>query len=63
MQKKKLKEKKKKLKKKKKKKKKKERENMHTDRCGNTCRQKCCAKGSRKETKIQKFMYIDMTNV
>ena len=22
-------------------------ENMHTDRCGNTGRQKCCAKGSR----------------
>ena len=27
----------------------KKRENMHTDRCGNTCRQKCCAKGSGKE--------------
>jgi hypothetical protein len=25
------------------------RENMHTDRCGNTRRQKCCAKGSGKE--------------
>ena len=24
----------------------KKRENMHTDRCGNTCRPKCCAKGS-----------------
>ena len=24
---------------------------MHTDRCGNTCRQKCCAKGSKKEVK------------
>ena len=36
---------------------------MHTDRCGNTCRQKCCAKGSGKEVKIQEFMYIDTTNV
>jgi len=26
---------------------------MHTDRCGNTRRQKCCAKGSGKEVKIQ----------
>jgi uncharacterized membrane protein len=26
--------------------KKQKRENMYTDRCGNTCRQKCCAKGS-----------------
>jgi hypothetical protein len=33
------------------------RENMHTDRCGNTSRQKCHTKGSRKETKIQEFMY------
>ena len=31
---------------------------MHTDRCGNTCRQKCCAKGSGKEVKIQEFMYL-----
>ena len=23
-------------------------ENMHTDRCGNACKQKCRAKGSRK---------------
>ena len=30
---------------------------MHTDRCGNTCRQKCCAKGSGKEVKIQEFMW------
>jgi hypothetical protein len=29
---------------------------MHTDRCGNTRRQKCCAKGSRKEVKIQEFI-------
>jgi len=26
----------------------KKRESMHTDRCGNTRRQKCCAKGSGK---------------
>jgi hypothetical protein len=36
---------------------------MHTDRCGNTCRQKCCAKGSGKEVKIQEFVYRDTTNV
>ena len=36
---------------------------MHTDRCGNTCRQKYCAKGSGKEVKIQEFMYRDTTNV
>jgi len=36
---------------------------MHTDRCGNTRRQKCCAKGSIKEVKIQEFMYRDTTNV
>ena len=36
---------------------------MHTDRCGNTCRQKCCAKGSRKEVKIQEFSLRDTTNV
>jgi len=36
---------------------------MHTDRCGNTCRQKCCAKGSGKEVKIQQFIYGDTTNV
>jgi len=36
---------------------------MHTDTCGNTHRQKCCAKGTRKEVKIQKFMYRDITNV
>ena len=28
----------------------KKRGNMHTDRCGNTCRQKCCAKGSGKRS-------------
>ena len=36
---------------------------MHTDRCGSTCRQKCCAKGSGKEVKIQEFMYRDTANV
>jgi len=36
---------------------------MHTDRCGNTSRQKYCAKGSGKEVKIQEFMYRDTTNV
>ena len=36
---------------------------MHTDRCGNTCRQKCHAKGSRKEAKIQEFMCRVTTNV
>jgi hypothetical protein len=36
---------------------------MHTDRCGNTGRQKHCAKGSGKEVKIQEFMYRDTTNV
>ena len=36
---------------------------MHIDRCGNTRRQKCCAKGSGKEDKIRKFMYRDTTKV
>jgi len=36
--------------------------NMHTDRCGNTRRQKCCAKGSGKEVKIQELMCRDTTN-
>ena len=36
---------------------------MHTDRCGSTRRQKCCAKESRKEVKIQEFRYRDTTNV
>jgi hypothetical protein len=35
---------------------------MHTDRCGNTGRQKC-AKGSGKEVKIQEFMCRDAANV
>jgi hypothetical protein len=42
---------------------KKKRENAHTDRCGNTSGQKCHAKGSREETKIQAFMYRDTMNV
>jgi hypothetical protein len=41
----------------------KKRENMHTDRCGNTRRHKCRAKGSGKEVKIQEFRYRDTTNV
>ena len=32
---------------------------MHTDRYGNTHRQKCCAKGSGKEVKVQGYMYRD----
>ena len=36
---------------------------MHTDRCGNTRRQKCRAKSSGKEVKIQEFRYRDTTNV
>jgi len=36
---------------------------MHTDRCGNTRRQKCRAKGSGKEVKIQEFRNRDTTNV
>ena len=36
---------------------------MHTDRGGNARRQKCCAKGSGKEVKIQEFVYRDTTNV
>ena len=36
---------------------------MHTDSCGNTLRQKCHAKGSRKEVKIQESRYKDTTNV
>jgi hypothetical protein len=33
------------------------------NRCGNTHRQKCCAKGSGKEVKIQEFMCRDTPNV
>ena len=36
---------------------------MHTDRCGNTCRQKYCAKGSGKEVEIQEFRYRDTMNM
>jgi hypothetical protein len=36
---------------------------MHTDRCDITRRQKCRAKGSGKEVKIQEFKYRDTTNV
>jgi len=36
---------------------------MHTDGCGNTHRQKFHAKGSRKETTIQEFMYRDTMTV
>jgi hypothetical protein len=36
---------------------------LHIDRCGNTRRQKCCAKGSGKEVKIQEFMYRDTKKV
>jgi hypothetical protein len=33
------------------------------DRCGKTHRQKCYAKGSGKEVKIQEFIYRDTMNV
>ena len=33
---------------------------MQTGRCGNTRRQKCCAKESRKEVKIREFRYRDI---
>jgi hypothetical protein len=36
---------------------------MYTDRCGNTRRQKCRAKGSGNEVKIQQFMYRESANV
>jgi len=36
---------------------------MHCDRCGNTRRQKCCAKGIGKEVKIHEFMYRDKKNM
>jgi len=36
---------------------------LHTDKCGNTRRQKCCTKGSGKEVKIQEFVYRDTANV
>jgi hypothetical protein len=36
---------------------------MHIDRCSNNRRQKCCAKGSGKEVKIEDLRYRDRTNV
>ena len=36
---------------------------MHTDRCGNTHRQKCRGKGSGKVVKKQGFRYTDTKNV
>jgi hypothetical protein len=36
---------------------------MHTDRCSNTGRQKCRAKESGKEVKMQDFRYRDTANV
>jgi hypothetical protein len=36
---------------------------MHTDRCGNTCRQKCCAKGSGKEVKIQELEAVHAVEI
>jgi hypothetical protein len=36
---------------------------VHTDRCDNTSGQKCYATGSRKDTKIQEFMYRGTMNV
>ena len=36
---------------------------MHTDRCGKTGRQKCCAKVSGKDVNIQGFMSRNTTNV
>jgi hypothetical protein len=36
---------------------------MQTDRCGDTCSQKCCENGSENEVEIQEFMYRDRTNV
>jgi hypothetical protein len=36
---------------------------MHTDRSDSTCGEKCRAKGSKKETKIQQFMDRNTTNM
>ena len=36
---------------------------MHNDRCGSTCRQKCCRTGSGKEVKILEFVYRGTANV
>ena len=35
---------------------------MHTNRCGSTCRQICCAKGRRKGAKIREFIHRCTTN-
>ena len=37
--------------------------NNDNDRCGDTRRKKCRAKGSRKGAKLQEFTYRDTTNV
>ena len=36
---------------------------MYTDRCDNTSRPKCRAKGSAEQTEIQELRYRDRTNV
>jgi hypothetical protein len=36
---------------------------LHTDRCGNTCRQKCCAELSGEAGKMHVFIYKDTTYV
>ena len=36
---------------------------MHSGRCGNTRRRKCCVKGSGKQVKTQEFLHRDTTNV
>jgi hypothetical protein len=36
---------------------------MHTDRCGNTRRDKCRAKRSGKEAKMHEYMYKDTMGV
>ena len=36
---------------------------MHIDRCGSNRRQKCRAKGSCKEVKIQEIRYRDTINL
>jgi hypothetical protein len=33
----------------------KKRKNMHTDRCSNTCREKCHGKGRGRAAKIEEF--------
>ena len=36
---------------------------MYTDRCGNTCRPKCRAKGSEEKAQIEELRHTDRTNV